>query len=283
MRIAFLTHDRDPALAADDRLALPALRARGVEVVPWVWDGAPPGPVDAAVVRSCWDYHEKTAAFLGFVDGLAAGGVRLFNPAEVVRWNIDKIYLRDLAARGARVPRAAWVPRGEAPSLEQILEEHALDQVVIKPRVSLSAVDTLRSSRASAARDQPRFAALARAKALIVQEFLPEIARGEVSLVFLGGRFSYAVRKTPAPGDFRVQADHGGARARVEPPAAWIAEVERVLAAAPGPLLYARADVVERRGELWWMELELIDPELFFALAPEATARFADALVAALR
>jgi glutathione synthase/RimK-type ligase-like ATP-grasp enzyme len=278
MRVAFLTSDRHPDLCADDRIALPALRARGIEVIPWVWDGAPPTPVDAAVVRSCWDYHEKTPAFLEFIDTLGAAGTPLHNPAPVVRWNVDKGYLRDLAARGARVPRTAWVRRGAAPGLADLLAEHALDEVVIKPSVSLSAVDTFRSSRAQAAADQPRFEALARRKALLVQELVPEIVRGELSLVFFGRLFSHAVRKTPAPGDFRVQYDHGGSRARVEPRAEWIEEVDGVLATIPGPLLYARADVVEREGQLFWMELELIDPELFFALAPEASGRFAEAI-----
>lgn len=283
MRIAFLTYDRKPALDADDRLALPALSARGIEVVPWVWDGPPPGPVDAAIMRSCWDYHEKTAAFFRFLDTLVAQRTLLWNPAPVLRWNVDKAYLRDLIARGARVPRTLWVPRGEAPRLDKLLEEHALYEVIIKPQISLSAVDTFRSARARASADQARFEALARHKALLVQEFLPEIELGELSLIFLGGRFSHAVRKTPAPGDFRVQADHGGRRQRIEPRPEWIAEAERILATVPEPLLYARVDVVERAGDLFWMELELVDPELFLAFDPDAPARFAEVIEAACR
>jgi glutathione synthase/RimK-type ligase-like ATP-grasp enzyme len=283
MRVAFLTYDQMPALCADDRLALPALGARGIEVVPWVWDGPTPGPVDAVVMRSCWDYHEKTDAFFRFLDILVAQGTFLWNPAPVLRWNVDKAYLRDLDARGARVPRTLWVPRGDAPRLDDLLKEHALEEVIIKPRLSLSAVDTFRSARARASADQARFEALARRKALLVQEFLPEIEQGEISLIFFGGRFSHAVRKTPAPGDFRVQAEHGGSRQRIEPRPEWIAESERILATLPEPLLYARVDVVERAGDLFWMELELVDPELFLALDPEAPPRFAAAIEAACR
>jgi len=280
MRIAFLTCSRQPALYVDDHAARAALEARGVAVVPWVWDGPEVGPVDAAVVRSCWDYHEKLDAFLAFVFGLEARGVRLYNPAATVRWNVDKGYLRDLAARGATIPKTAWLAAGAGVRLAAVLDEHGLDEVVVKPRVSLSAVDTFRASRATAASLEGAFASLSLRKALLVQEFVPEIARGETSLVYLGGRYSHAVRKTPAAGDFRVQSDHGGTLERVEPPAAWIAETGRVLGALP-ELLYARADVVESDRGLAWMELEAVDAELFFQRDDGAAARFAEALLAA--
>lgn len=278
MRLAFLTCSRFADLSPDDRLAIPALRARGIDIVPWVWDAAPPGPVDAVMLRSCWDYYERPQAFLRFIDDLSSRGLPVYNPAPIVRWNMDKAYLRDIAARDVHVPRTLWIDRGDAPNLAALLDAHDLDEVVIKPRVSLSAVDTWRSSRARAAADQARFAALTRDKALLVQAFLPEIADGEISLLFFAGRFSHAVRKTPAPGDFRVQSDHGGTRALVDPHPSWIAEAERVLASLATPLLYARVDVVPRAGQLVWMELELIDPELFFTLAPEAPTRLAEAL-----
>jgi glutathione synthase/RimK-type ligase-like ATP-grasp enzyme len=102
-----------------------------------------------------------------------------------------------------------------------------------------------------------------------------------VSLVFLGGRFSHAVRKTPKAGDFRVQEEHGGTRERTFAKPEWVSEAERVLARLP-PMVYARVDVVDTKDGLVWMELEATDPELFFLLVPEAAPRFADAVLAAL-
>ncbi len=148
--------------------------------------------------------------------------------------------------------------------------------------VSLSAFDTFRASRRSAPSEEARFAALVAKKAVLVQKLVPEIAHGEVSLVFLGGHFSHAVRKTPAPGDFRVHAEHGGTRVRIEADDAWVAEAVHVMSHLP-PLLYARVDVVETGEGLVWMELEAIDPELFLPFEPEAPRRFAAAVADVLR
>jgi hypothetical protein len=90
------------------------------------------------------------------------------------------------------------------------------------------------------------------------------------------------VRKVPAPGDYRVQAHHGGSE---EPHRASADELEvaaAALALAPGPLTYARVDLIDVDGQPTLMELELIEPDLFFRADPAALGRFADALVAEL-
>ncbi|RMG88774.1 MAG: glutathione synthetase, partial [Bacteroidetes bacterium] len=46
----------------------------------------------------------------------------------------------------------------------------------------------------------------------------------------------------------------------------------------PEPLLYARVDGVVRDGDLVLMELELIDPELFFRFSESARRNFISAL-----
>lgn len=277
-RIAFATCAGVTGIASDDRLVVAPLGALGVQVVPWVWDdpaGSPEG-VRGVVLRSCWDYHEKTAAFLAWLERLQATNLPTYNPLSTVRWNLDKRYLRDLEARGAVVPRTAWIEAGARDDLGAILAENGFIEAVVKPRISLSACDTWRTSAATASADQPRFEALTRGRAVLVQEYLPAIATsGELSFVFLGGRFSHAVRKLPAPGDFRVQRDHGGTRALVTPTPAALAEAERIVGMVDEELLLARVDMVEVEGRLVVMELEAIDPELYLALCPEAPARFA--------
>jgi glutathione synthase/RimK-type ligase-like ATP-grasp enzyme len=282
VRVAFLTYAAEPDLCADDRLAANALEDRAVSVVPWIWDGPPVGAVDAVIVRSCWDYHDHPDRFLAFLDALAAGGTQVLNDPRVVRWNIDKRYLLELARSGARIPRTVSCERGDPRGLGEVLDAGGFDEAVVKPRISLSAVDTFRASRGDLGVAAARFAELVARKPVLVQAFVPEIARGEISLVYLGGRFSHAILKTPRVGDFRVQVDHGGTRARASPIRAWLDESERVLAALP-PLLYARVDVVDTAEGPVWMELEAIDPVLFFAFDPAAPARFADAFAEACR
>jgi glutathione synthase/RimK-type ligase-like ATP-grasp enzyme len=283
-RVAFTTCAAIPLLDEDDHLAIAPLRERGVEVVPWIWD-APEAPrdLDAVVHRSCWDYHTKPAAFLSWLDALAASGLPSWNPAPLLRWNVDKRYLRDLAARGARIPETVWIEKGERVDLAALLRAHELDEVVIKPQISLSAFGTFRASRASAAAAQPQLDALVAERGMMVQAFLPAIVdRGELSLVFLGGQHSHTVRKTPRAGDFRVQNDHGGTRKLEEPTPSLIAAAAQVIEAAAAPLLYARVDFVETSEGLVLMELEAIDPALFLAFSPGAPERFADSIARAL-
>jgi glutathione synthase/RimK-type ligase-like ATP-grasp enzyme len=283
VRVAFTTCAGVPDLSGDDRLALAPLRDLGVEVVPWIWEAPAPPGITAVVHRSCWDYHEKPAAFLAWLDALEASEVLSLNAVPAVRWNLDKRYLRDLAGRGVAIAETAWIAAGERVDLAALLCARGLDEVVIKPQISLSAFATWRASRASAAAAQAPLDARLRARARMVQAFLPEvIEHGELSFVFLGGRYSHTVRKRPRSGDFRVQQDHGGSRALVDVPAALIAEAAQMLAAAGTPLLYARVDAVETPAGLVLMELEAIDPELFLALAPEAPGRFAAAIAAAV-
>jgi glutathione synthase/RimK-type ligase-like ATP-grasp enzyme len=119
----------------------------------------------------------------------------------------------------------------------------------------------------------------ARASGALLQEFVPEIVdRGEVSLMYCDGVFSHAVSKHAKTGDYRVQQDFGGVVHPMTPSGDLIAFADRVMATVPGPQLYARVDVVETgRGPLL-MELELIEPELYFLIVPSAAGRFAAAL-----
>jgi glutathione synthase/RimK-type ligase-like ATP-grasp enzyme len=283
-RIAFSTCRSVPLLSLDDQLAIGPLLEHGIEVVPWIWDDpAPPPDVDAVVHRSCWDYHHRPEAFRAWLDVLAASGLPSFNSPSITAWNLDKRYLRDLAARGVTIPETIWLPRGERVDLAALLRDHDLDEVVLKPQISLSAFATFRASRADVATAQTQLDTLLAERAMMVQPFLPEItAGGELSFLFFGGELSHAVRKVPRSGDFRVQQDHGGSRSLVAATPAQIAAAARVLAAAQSPLLFARIDVVETARGLVLMELEAIDPELFLAFDPAAPGRFAAAVARAI-
>jgi glutathione synthase/RimK-type ligase-like ATP-grasp enzyme len=111
----------------------------------------------------------------------------------------------------------------------------------------------------------------------MVQPFLPAIvADGELSLVFVAGRYSHAVRKRARPGEFRVQEEHGGSAEREEAAPELARQAERALAVAPGPTLYARVDGVVADGRLVVTELELIEPLLYLGWDAGAADRLAE-------
>lgn len=268
-----------PALTPDDDLLRQALERRGATVEAVPWDALDPDDAPALVcLRSTWDYHRRWPEFRRWIERFAPHPGRLWNPAATVLWNADKAYLRELAERGIRVPPTRWSEPGVRPDAVAFFRETGEPRAVLKPRVSATAYGTYMVDAAQELTDA-EWAPLVASGALL-QAFVAEIADGEASLMFVDGAFTHAVRKRPAPGDFRVQRDFGGRIEPLVPPAGLRAFAEGVLAAVAHAWVYARVDVVDTARGPVLMELELIEPDLFLALAPEAAEQLAAALLA---
>ena len=279
MRIVLATCRSKPALTPSDALLAAELERAGATVVAAPWDTvAPAGEYPATVcLRSTWDYHRRWTEFRAWVAGFPDRTGGLWNPAATVLWNADKLYLRDLEAAGIALPRTRWFEPGERADVETILGQWNLPRAVLKPRISATAFGTyLVSADRTLSEEEWK---PSEASGGLIQAFVPEVAsQGEISLVYVDGAFSHAVRKRPAGGDFRVQGDFGGTVDGVAPSRGVGGFGDAVLAAVSRPWLYARVDLVETDRGPVLMELELIEPDLF--LTPAAAARLAAALLA---
>jgi glutathione synthase/RimK-type ligase-like ATP-grasp enzyme len=229
-----------------DRLLSEALKA---ECIPW------DAPVDwhefdAIAIRSCWDYHLRPAEFLAWLDSLHT---TVINPPSLIRWNLDKRYLRRL---GMAMPETHWLTEGESRIVD--------GAHVVKPFISASAHQTHLIDGGNVAGPA------------MVQRFVPEIEQGEWSVVFLGGDYSHAVLKRPAPGDFRVQMEFGGSVRHQPPPSSVLRFAEEAMRRLPEPAVFARVDIVVAAEGPLLMEIEVIEPELF--LTPAAARRLAEEL-----
>ncbi|MEJ2153152.1 MAG: hypothetical protein P8Y29_09440 [Gemmatimonadota bacterium] len=285
VRIVFATWRGQPGVTADDRLAIGPLRDRGIDVesVPWSSTAADWTQFDAVVLRSCWDYHVRARAFVDWLERLDADGVRVVNAVPIVRWNLDKQYLRELEQRGFPVEPTVWVERGTSIELCALLDRQGWDEAVIKPAISASAHDTWRVTRLSGVGDQERLESMLDSGTVMVQRLNPVIrTTGEWSFVFLGGEYSHAVLKTPAPHEFRIQEKLGGQVCATEPASPMVDLARQVIQALPGEAVYARVDGIADSNQLTVMEVELIEPSLFLAYSPGSPIRFADGLAAAL-
>ena len=280
--VAFATYHKSPDVTDDDRLVADALRREGVTVTPAIWN-APDidwSRFDAAIIRSTWDYHLMPERFAAWLRRCSAAGIRLWNKPDVLLQNMDKRYLCALADKGVAVVPTICLPSSQELSLRSVLDNSNWNEVVIKPAISAAAFGTWRTSLKTADAHQIRFAEQIRSRDLLVQPYLPEIASGgEWSLVFLGGHYSHAVLKQPAPDDFRVQREFGGTSVPAHPPAALIRDANFALSTIGQELLYARVDGIEQDGRLILMELELIEPYLFLSSASSAAHRFAKAIL----
>lgn len=234
-----------------------------------------------------WGYHKDGPAFLRWLGQLEGQGTRLLNPPAVLRWNMDKSYLLDLARAGVDVAPVLHFPVGSAPDLAAELSRVGWDRYVLKPAISANSEHT-RVGHGPPDRDLLDLAARILTRCgLLLQPFFPEIPQtGEWSLIVAGDTLLHAVCKLPKAGDFRSQPDHGGTVSRATPTPALAAQTLSIVQAAArlhGPLTYARVDGFLRDGKLHLIELELIEPYLFMQGAgPDSPRRFCAAVLAQL-
>ena len=258
-------HDRELAAFT------PAFAAQGLDLVEVDWRACEPAAFDLIFLRTCWDYTDHEAEFLAFLDRAQAVS-RVANAPALVRWNLSKLYLRELAAKGLPVIPSLFT---DSPiPLIDAFDRLGAEELVLKPVVGSSGFGQARLTRAEAAGqtlEPGRFA----------QPLIPEISTwGEVSLIFAGGAYSHAVRKTAGAGDYRIHVMHGGAEHAHEASPAEIAIGQAFIDALPVSPLAARVDLVPHVGGWLLMELEAIEPHLFPQYAPDLGDRLARACAA---
>ena len=284
-RVALVTADVFPDLWEDDHPLRDALRARGVTVDAVCWDDpdADWAAYDLAVLRSPWDYVARRDDFVAWAQRVP----RLLNPADIVEWNTDKTYLRELAAVGLPVTPTEYVAPGGTWTVPQSGEW------VVKPTVSAGSQDTgryvLPEQRQLAEAHVARL--IAAGRTVMIQPYLAAVdTAGETAVLFFpdaGGEltFSHAIRKGPMlSGPDNGSIDPGSEQITPRTPSeAELRTAERVLEAIPGGakrLLYARVDLIPGAdGRPVLLELELTEPSLFLSEAPGAADRLADAIL----
>lgn len=283
LQLAFATCTAFPDLENDLIAVPPLLAAHGITVTPVIWDSdADWAAFDAVLIRTTWDYWGKYPAFLRWFDQLETLGIPVFNDPATVRWNSDKRYLLEMAARGVAILPTALIEREQLVTLDAVLDAHGWPKAVIKPSVSAGARNTHVVHTGNAA-DSALFADLVTQFAMLVQPYRDSIEHdGELSLLFFNGSFSHAVQKVPKTGDFRVQPQHGGLTMPYIPSDGLIAQAEKIVRSVTPLPVYARVDGLLVADTLELMELELIEPALFVSTNADAADRLASALLAAL-
>ena len=285
-RIAFLTMDSLEGFVSYDYLVRVILQQRGVRVdeVSWRDPHADWDQYDLAVIRSPWDYQQSYSQFLDVLARIDASRANLQNPLNVVRWNVEKTYLRDLQNSGVTIVPTAWLQSPTADELSNLFQQLKADQVVVKPFIGAGATDTFWLNSDSSPELLQSIETLYEGRLALAQPFVESVlSYGEISLTFFGGEYSHTVLKTPKTGDFRVQEEHGGIIQCIDPDPEIITFARRSLAAVQSDLLYARVDLVFLANQQpAIMELELIEPSLYLSYDDESPERFADAIEARL-
>lgn len=310
-QVAIVTGTDAPGLTEDGQQLCETFRDRGFDAEPVVWTNQTVdwSAFDAALLRSCWKYYTRPDRFRNWVNTVENAGTTLLNPPDIVRWNLHKSYLRDLEKAGVPIVPTTLVEPDSERSLETILRERDWDAAVVKPAIGTSAAGIWKTRVETASEDQERFderfSAARRSgdasatanedsprlseRGALVQQFAPEVADGEQSLVFFGGEYSHAWQSLCAPDELGVDANFDQSGPHFEPSSATIESASEVLQTAadilaikPAELPYARVDCIIRDTEFQLMELELIEPYLNLSRGEASATTLANAVESTL-
>ncbi len=228
-----------------------------------------------------WGYQRDCPRWFALLNQLEQQQIKIANPVSVLRWNSNKSYLLELEKAGIAIVPTLISAALTANDIAQAVQTFESDHLVVKPPISGGADGTYRLQNGD-----PLPESIA-GKEMLIQPFQPAIAEeGEYSLFYFGGTFSHAILKRPAKGDFRVQEFLGGSESGADCPAGAQELAVQARQAAEQilgteTLLYARVDMLrDAEGRFRLMELELIEPSLFFEHAADGGAMFARAVEA---
>ncbi len=273
-----------PLAAQDDMPLVDALAGRGIAVAFVDWMAVPPSALKdrLTLVRSTWDYTVYPQAFASWMHHAAELEIPLLNNPVQILANIDKRYLLDVATRDipvipTTILQPPVTPERMRDALQEAFAEFGTSRVVIKPVIGAGARETHLLDAQTAIPDD-----LPADMAFLLQPFLAQIqTEGEWSLIFFDGTFSHAVCKRPAGEDFRVQEEHGGETIQAVAPQGLIDQAFAALQAGTEGHdwpAYARVDGLVLDGIFTLMELELIEPSLYFEQSSDGAARFAEVI-----
>lgn len=266
--------DNVSGFVTDDHLLVEPLKELGFETEFVVWS-APTDwqKYDCAVIRTTWDYISQSERYLKALKEIDQQ-TRLLNPFSVVQWNIQKDYLLELAEKGIETVSTQVIKAFDPDSILDYIKENRASGIVIKPIVGAGAINTFFLT----AGEVPAFDSKKIQGRFLLQPFMESIREGEISVIYFGGKLSHAIKKVPKKGDYRSQEEYGSAILPYTPSAKELAFCETVLKAIPEPGLYARIDFLSEGLAPLLMEVELIEPSLYFRTDPGSPRRFGEAL-----
>lgn len=280
-RCAFLTtHNLEDFFIYDD-LVKPYLAKLGwtVDDVCWRDQTVDYSQYDVVVVRSTWDYQAFAEQFMHTLSRIEASGALLENPFKLMEWNVSKSYLKDLAGKGVAILPTLWLSSFDSAAIQGAYSHFDASEIIIKPLVSANADFTYRLNIDVFRSKEQVIKAELENREIMIQAFEKTILdKGEFSLFYFDGEYSHAINKMPADGDFRVQEEHGGQLQSIQPSAAMFSLAQQTLSALPDKALYARIDMLDTDKGLAIIEVELIEPSLYFNMDEGSAKRFAEAI-----
>jgi glutathione synthase/RimK-type ligase-like ATP-grasp enzyme len=281
MTIGLLTCEKLPDLTIPDQQLIPELAKYNIIAKAVIWNDKTINwsDFDYLIFRNTWDYFEKETEFNLWLDQIEQLGIKTLNPIEIIKQNKHKFYLREMEKEGISILPTIFIDKTENLDLSEIIPKH-WKKAVIKPAFSAGSYQTIVFDTSDIKKTSDEYTKIAQEKELLLQEFIPEIQTlGETSFIFFNKKFSHAVNKKPVDGDFRVQSQFGGKYTLIHPSQELIEKAQKVVNTFHDKLLYARVDGIVIDAELHLMEIECIEPDLYFDISEGALKRFVASII----
>lgn len=281
-KCVFLTMDSLEEFECYDGLLIEPLKNSGwsVDEISWREKNVNWSEYEVVIIRSTWDYQDDPDAFIETLRNISKQ-TRLENSLEIVKWNIAKTYLIDLEIGDVEIVPTLWGENLTKGNLLPAFERLNVNEIIIKPVISANADFTYRLNKAALLKQEDQLVKTFQNKSYMIQPFMYNIiSEGEYSLFYFAGKYSHCIIKKPKQYDFRVQEEHGGVLKPVHPDPAILEAGENVIRAIKENLLYARVDFIRSEmNNFALMELELIEPSLYFNMDSESPQRFVKAFI----
>lgn len=286
MQIAYITYNGSEKYLPANNFnevedLLPYLQSKGLDINAEIWDNPATdwGKYDVAVLKTPWDYHQKSGQFKKWLDTIQAMGIQLMNDYDIVRWNMDKHYLAEIAQAGLDIIPCIFLEKGWKGEILHLFDKLQTGKLILKPCISAGSKHTIILQQEDIQRQTATALSLLETGDFMVQPYMEEIQDGEWSFIFFNNIYSHTIIKKPKSGDFRVQQIYGGSIIPVSPPQSYIDSAAVYLQRFAKHTLYARVDGLIVDGKFILMELELIEPFLYLSYSKNAVERYHKALV----
>jgi len=297
LRVAILRCENLPAfvegdiadydeLFEDDRLLVNNFELSGHKASSIIWSDPSIdwNEYDIAIIRSTWDYIDRYEEFFNVLSGIENSSCKLFNPLKAIRWNSDKHYLLDLEKWGIPVVPTFKAAGSDLKDLQDSFAEKGLLDAVFKPAIGTGGADVYRINSKSLAGEYEKLKIKHPHREFMIQPLIDSVIwEGELSYVYTGGEFSHLLLKKPAAHDYRTNVVYGGSIETAKPQEDDLLQANNIFAKIPYDLLYARLDLVRIGHKLAVMELELIEPVLYFELAGKGFEQMVSAAISKVK
>ena len=293
MRIAILCFEKLPSfvnwkvpereeILSDENLLIAEFESLGHSAYNIIWSDKSVNwnEYDIAIIRSTWDYIDRFEEFLSVLSEINASTCKLYNPYKTILWNSDKNYIFDLGKWGIPVVPTYKASVSDLKELKSGFEKNGIKEIIFKPVIGGGGADVHRTDieemidkHKILTEKQPQYEYLIQP---LVESVMTE---GEYSFVYIGRELSHVLLKKPAEGNFLSHLMYGGSIEKVIPEEDDILQAEYILNRLVPDFLYVRLDLLRIDKKLSVIEVELIEPILFFNLAPGCAGKLAKAVV----